>query len=162
MVDKKLVFIVILLISIQFNLNGVNGEPKGYTYSLNYDTNLNSYFEPKEFKFDDSLNEEAKLQILFDDLFNKPDTQISIIPDGTRLIDLKFDNGHLNLYVSDEIKSYGGGSEWETALAKCILSTAFSIEEVTDVTLYISGIIDCLPEGTIIDKYERQTFFKTE
>ncbi len=150
---RKIIFIMLFLWLSAIDVHG-----KEYICSWYYDDNYNIQYTMEEIEVDEDLSIEQKVVLIFDKFFNRCNNNISLIPESTKFIDAKLTQNHLDLYVSSEIKSYGGGSAWELALVKAILDTAFNIDEVESVTLYIGGKIDFLPEGIIIDNYRRDDY----
>lgn len=72
---------------------------------------------------------------------------------GTRLIDMKVENGIATVNFSKEIIGYGGGTTAETSLVNSLLFTLTQFEEIERVQLLIEGEKrDYLPEGTAIGK----------
>ncbi len=153
MLCKKLVVIMLVLNLFSFKAYGSE------VYHWFYDENNNIQYKTAEIIFTENISAEEKALFLFDNFFTICNNEeVNFIPEGTELIDVKLKDGNLNLYMSSEIKSYGGGSEWEINLVGAILCTAFSLKEVKNVTLYIGGQIDYLPEGIMLDKYRREDF----
>jgi len=149
----------IILILVFLWLSTIDVHGKEYICSWYYDENNNIQYTMEEIDVNENLNVEQKVVVIFDKFFNRCDnSNINLIPEGTEFIAAKLNQNHLDLYVSSEIKSYGGGSAWELALVKAILDTAFNIDEVDTLTLYIDGKIDFLPEGTIIDNYRKEDY----
>lgn len=150
---RKIIFIILFLWLSAIDVHG-----EEYICSWYYDDNYNIQYTMEEIEVDEDLSIEQKVVLIFDKFFNRCNNNISLIPESTRFIDAKLTQNHLDLYVSSEIKSYGGGSAWELALVKAILDTAFNIDEVESLTLYIGGKIDFLPEGIIIDNYRKDDY----
>lgn len=93
------------------------------------------------------FTQEEKIMIIFDNFFSRWDNE---------LIGIELEQGSLKIYADESIKSYGGGSATEFKLVRGIISNAFNIEQVDNVTLYIDGVIDCLPEGIMLNQYKRE------
>lgn len=153
---RKIIFIISLLFIFTTD---VYAQDKGFVCYWVFDDDLNLKYTMEEVSFENNITSNQKVSILFDKFFNECNNNyMNFVPEGTQLIYTDLQNGQLDLYVSSEIKSYGGGSEWELTLTEGILRTAFSLPEVKSITLYIDGIIDCLPEGIILDNYRREDF----
>jgi spore germination protein GerM len=137
----------------------VYGQETNYICAWEY--NRQNYIEyyMKEIIFVSEFTKQEKLMLIFDNFFNRCDNdEVNFVPKDTRLMDVKLYDGHLEVYVSEAIKNYGGGTEWELALVNGLLITAFAIDDVADVTLYINGKIQCLPEGTRLDRYRKEDY----
>ncbi|WP_058486565.1 GerMN domain-containing protein [Defluviitalea phaphyphila] len=83
----------------------------------------------------------------------------NLIPENTKLINVTFQDGHLILNISKEIKNYGGTLTEEWIIDK-ILSIGFSANDVNSITILIEGEKDYFPEGTIIDSYKKEDWLK--
>ncbi|WP_406677358.1 GerMN domain-containing protein [Neomoorella carbonis] len=71
---------------------------------------------------------------------------------GTRLLDLKIEQGLATVNLSREVTGYGGGSAAETALLNSLLFTLTQFPEIDRVQLLIEGQKrEYLPEGSVID-----------
>ena len=68
---------------------------------------------------------------------------------GTRLLDLKIENGTAAVDFSKDVLGYGGGSTAENLFVKSVLLTLGQFPEVEQVQFMIEGEkMDLLPEGT--------------
>lgn len=153
---RKIIFILIFLWLSAIN---VYSATKGYISSWYYDEDNNIQYIMEDIELAENISVDEKIILIFDKFFNRCDNNsVNLIPEGTKFIDAKLNEGHLNLYVSPEIKDYGGGSAWELSLVKAMLDTAFAIDEVESITLYIGGKIDFLPEGIKIDNYRKEDY----
>lgn len=140
----------------------VYGEETNYIGSWRYDEGNNIEYYMKEIIFVSQFTVQEKRMLIFDNFFNRCDNEVNFVPEDTELLDVKLYDGHLELYVSEAICDYGGGTAWEIALVDGILSTAFTLDDVEDVTLYIDGTVECLPEGTILDRYRKDDYICRE
>lgn len=155
--------IVITIILIFILCTDIYGGEIGYICSWVYDEDNNLSYEMEEVTFENNISQEEKAMFLFDKFFNRCDNNIvNFVPENTKLVDIKLNERHLSIYVSSEIKSYGGGSAWEAALVEGILRTGFAITEVDELTLYIGGQIDFLPEGIMLNNYRKEDFIWNE
>ncbi|WP_341878062.1 GerMN domain-containing protein [Defluviitalea saccharophila] len=102
---------------------------------------------------------EKKVEELFEALLGDTSREGNLIPEGTKLIHYSFENHHLILNFSEDIKNYGGTATEQWIVYK-ILSTGFSIPEVESITVLIEGRKDYLPEGTIIDGYKKEVWLE--
>lgn len=152
---KKIV--IILIVSCMLSMEICAAE-KGYIGSWLLDKDYSVKYIMEEISFISDFSEEEKATIIFDNFFNRCDNNMNFIPKGTKLIDIILKDGHLKIYVSPEIKLYGGGTAWETSLVKGILNTGFSLNGVNDITLYIDGKIDFLPEGIMLNKFKKEDY----
>lgn len=134
-------FLILLFMGIMF-VSPAFMEQEGYVQACEVRQNKQEVEELFEVLFGDTSKEEENL-----------------IPEGTRLIDFKFENGSLTLNFSEEIKNYGGTLKEQWIVYK-ILSTGFSIEGVQSITVLIEGQKDYLPEGTMIDAYEKKEWLE--
>lgn len=117
-------------------------------YFYEYDENGFLCENSKHIDFIGDFSSEEKIMIIFDNFF---------IRCNNELIDIKLSDGELKIYVTSDIKSYGGGTAEELRLVKGILANAFyNTEEVKNVTLFIDGLVDFLPEGTMLNHYTRE------
>lgn len=160
MLWRKIIITIVLIFIFSID---IYGKETGYICLWTYDENNNLNYEMEEIMLEEDISQEEKATFLFDKFFNRCNNNIvNFVPENTKLIDVKLNEGHLNLYVSSEIKSYGGGSAWEAALVEGILRTGFTMPEVDDLTLYIGGQIDFLPEGIMLDSYRKEDFIWNE
>lgn len=99
---------------------------------------------------------EELFKLLFGDTFKE---EANLVPEGTEIIDFQFKDGAFILNLSKEIKNYGGTlTEWW--IVDRILFVGFSIPNVESITLLIEGQRDYLPEGTMIDSYEKEVWLE--
>ena len=104
-----------------------------------------------EFEFYGNFSREEKALVLFSNLFAGTE-KYSFVPKGIKILNIFILENCLYLNVSSDIKSYGGGTSYETRLKMQIIKTAINITDIDSVTLMIDGIADYLPEGSLIFK----------
>lgn len=154
--------LITIIVSILMSIE-VYGQQTNYIGSWRYDKDNNVEYYMKEIIFVSEFTQQEKLMLIFDNFFKRCDNnEVNFVPKGTELLDIKLSEGHLEIYVDNDIKDYGGGSAWELALVDGLLMTAFTIEDVQEVTLYIDGIVDELPEGIRLDHYRKEDFIWKE
>ncbi|TCK90496.1 sporulation and spore germination protein [Natranaerovirga hydrolytica] len=97
---------------------------------------------------------EEQVNMTCNELFNNPYSHITLIPNGTEVVSVSIEEGHLELVVTNDIMNYGGNArEW--SMVNQILATVFSIKEVERLTIYIEETGYLFPEGTSIKAYTR-------
>jgi spore germination protein GerM len=160
MLRKKI--LIALMLSMLMCIEAY-GQETNYIASWRYNEANEVEYYMKEIVFVSKFTKQEKLMLIFDNFFNRCDNnEISFVPKGTKLKNVKLYDGHLDVDVSEHIKAYGGGTAWEQALMEGLLLTAFVIDDVTDVTLYIEGQVEYLPEGTMLSKYRKEDYIWTE
>lgn len=152
---RKILFVLILF---WITAVDVYGNERANICYWQYDNDSNVKYVMKEIELENDMSVEQRVEFIFQKFFDRNDDDVNFIPENTEFINADLNDGNLDLYVSSDIKSYGGGCAWEIALVNGILYTAFDIPEVQCVTLYMGGNIDFLPEGILIDGYRREDF----
>ncbi len=142
----KIKAILLIIIIIFLFPQKVKAE-KGYVSYINFDENGNEIWATNELDLENNLSKEEISTKIFENLLN--DKNEMFIPEGTKLLTLVINDGHLVLNVSDEIKNYGG-CYYELCLKKQIIKTALSIPNINKVTLLIENSVEYLPEGSFI------------
>lgn len=104
--------------------------------------------------FQKNLTTEQKATVLFQKLFSNEESLVSFVPKDTKLIWVCFADGRLILNLSLEVKNYGGNYR-EQHFVNQIVKTAYSLEEIKSIMLYIDGKEEELPEGTDFSAYNR-------
>lgn len=104
--------------------------------------------------FQEDLTTEQKADVLFQKLFSNEKKLVSFVPKDTELIWVCFADGRLILNLSSEAKNCAGNYK-EQHFVNQIVKTAYSLEEIKSIMLYIDGKEEELPEGTDFSAYNR-------
>lgn len=97
---------------------------------------------------------EWEIQAVFEEVIMDAN---SIIPSGTKVLNVIHLDEDLLIDFSTEFLSYGGNT-YEEALVSLILETGFSFPEVNSITVYIAGELQNFVEGSEINRYTRDAW----
>lgn len=153
----KLIILLILILMI-FPMK-VDAEDIYSVYYFESDNFGNEYLKSDKYYFNENISVEEKSIILLENLFNNNKIDIRYVPHGTKILDVIFFDGELIININNNIKSYGGGSNYEICMIKQILYTIFEIEDIKKITLLIDGNLDFFPEGSLIYQYTRHDIY---
>lgn len=140
------ILVMIALLCIPRTVHAQEDGGKIFFYEWNKDGE--AIARSRNFEFFENCTTEGKAKILFYALFYRlQDNEKTYVPEGTRLLDTKFDRGVLILNFSEEAeKCYGG--EVERLYTQQIQKTACSIPEIQGIIVLVGGKPIDLPEGT--------------
>lgn len=168
MINFKRTSIYLLLIllfvsnySIQIRAETDNNEDSGYYYIYECVDEETYKLSGIETKFEEDLDIEQKINKLFALLseLKYNENQITLLPESTKLLSCISDEGKVELNFSKEFINYGG-TAWEKGLVEQVLTTAFSLAEVKEVTIFIDSEKIPLVEGTEVYGYTRENIDK--
>ncbi len=145
---KLLLFVIALILIFPQKVKAANSNYVIYYYK--YDSQGDAYWVSQPFlPPSKKLSHERIIYLMLKEFFESESYNITC--EGTKLLGIAFEDGHLTINVSKEIADYGGGTYYENCLRNQIIKTGTSIEGVDKVSLLIEGKLNYLPEGTIIN-----------
>lgn len=107
-----------------------------------------------EIELDENLTEEEKAGILFQELTENKGNRISFVPEGTGIIWVSLNDGKLLINFTKEAENSAGNYR-ERHFVKQIVKTAYSLEEISSIIIYVEGEESNLPEGIDFSVYDR-------
>lgn len=108
-----------------------------------------------EVMFGDGFLTEEKAFVLFDVLCGNRDELKSFVPEGTTLLSVYRHKNKIMLNFSKEAEN-GGGSMNARLFVKQIVDTAYSIDEIRGIMVYVEGELSSLAEGIEFSVYDRE------
>lgn len=149
----RTIFIVLLILYIVPRV--VHAEEKGHIYFYKEVENSEELEELKEeiyFESEFTMNEKART--LFDALVYNEEEEITFVPEGTDVIWVNFCDGRLIINLNKDAENCGGNYNQQLFVNQ-IVKTAYSLEEIRSIMLYIEGKESNLPEGVDFDSFKR-------
>ena len=121
-----------------------------------YEQSEPGVFEPIKMNimFGDGFTTEEKAMILFTTLMENKCEYATFVPEGTKLIWVVVADERLIVNISNEALNYGGTAN-EAYFVEQIVNTAYSIQQIRSIMLYVDGKEASLPEGTDFTSYDR-------
>lgn len=107
-----------------------------------------------EINMEETLTEEEKASILFQELIKNTKNRISFVPEGTEILWLCLEEGELVINFSQEALECAGNYRTRH-FVKQIVKTAYSLEEISGIIVYVEGEKSELPEGIDFSVYNR-------
>lgn len=77
---------------------------------------------------------------------------LPVLPQDTKVIDVKQNGSEVRVNFSKEVKGYGGGIDTEQTLVNSVVLTVSQFDKIDSVKILVEGKADVLPEGTVLDK----------
>lgn len=121
-----------------------------------YDDLENTCYQEKQdaVSFAGTLTTEEKAFTLFSQLVSNPNGERSFVPEGTELLWVCYGNGILLVNLSEEAENCAGNTNQQYFVNQ-IVKTAYSLEEIKSIILYVEGEESHLPEGTDFHTFDR-------
>lgn len=147
---------IIVILALLFIPRVVHAQEMGRVYFYSTQNHKGEFLDDyTEFQFEDGKTAEEKAVYLFEYLFSDKEKEMtSFVPKGTELLWLSCQDGVLKLNMTKEGLNCAGNYK-EEHFVQQIVKTAYSLEEIKSIIVYVEGEKAELPEGTDFSAFDR-------